>query len=210
MYLGHLAAGLVLKARVREAPLSWLLLGTVLSDLLCGVLLLVGAEQIVVHGTLTFAHIQADIRYSHSLLFTLLLAVVVGVIAGRVYRAPRVGLAVGLAVLSHYVLDVLSHMPDMPVIGFGAQPDLILGTSLPIYPVAHFLIELGWCVFAWAALDRTDRRLLWTILLLMVSYANTLLGFISVPAQSSAVIGGSMLVLFTLTPALLLWAARTR
>lgn len=34
---------------------------------------------------------------------------------------------------------VLSHLPDMPVIGFGAQPDLILGTHLAVYPLAHYL-----------------------------------------------------------------------
>jgi hypothetical protein len=210
MYLGHLAAGLVLKARVREAPLSWLLLGTVLSDLLCGLFLVLGAESFVVHGSLTFSHTEADIRYSHSLVFTLVLAVLCGAAATRLARAPRVGLAVGLAVLSHYVLDVLSHLPDMPVIGFGAQPDLILGTRLAAYPIAHYLVELAWCLFAWAVLDRTDRRLLWTMLILMASYANTLFGFIEMPAPSAAVMGLSMLFLFTLTPALLLWAARTR
>lgn len=210
MYLGHLAAGLVLKARVREAPLSWLLLGTVLSDLLCGLFLVLGAESFVVHGSLTFSHTEADIRYSHSLVFTLVLAALCGAAATRSTRAPRVGIAIGLAVLSHYVLDVLSHLPDMPVIGFGAQPDLILGTRLAAYPIAHYLVELAWCLFAWAVLDRTDRRLLWTMLILMASYANTLFGFIELPAPSGVVMGASMLFLFTLTPALLLWAARTR
>ena len=210
MYLGHLAAGLVLKARVREAPLSWLLFATVLSDLLCGLLLIVGAETFVIHGSLTFSHTQADIRYSHSLVSTLLLALVVGAVAARFLRAPRVGIAVGLAVLSHYVLDVLSHLSDMPVIGFGAQPDLMLGTHLAAYPLAHYCVELAWCLLAWAVLDRTDKRLLWTMLLLMLSYTNTLFGFIEVPAQSDVVMGAAMLFLFTLTPALLLWAARTR
>lgn len=210
MYLGHLAAGLVLKARVREAPLAWLFAATIVSDLLCGLLLMLGAERAIVHGTLTFSHTEADVRYSHSLLGTLLLALPAGVLATRYFGSRRIGSAVALGVVSHYILDVLSHLSDMPVIGFGVQPDLILGTHLAAYPLAHFLVELAWCLAAWALLDRGDRRLLWTILVLMLFYANTLLGLVPPPAQSSAVIGASMLVLFSVTPALLLWAARTR
>src|SRR5688572_15811615 len=122
MYLGHLAAGMMLKARVREAPLSWLLLATVASDLVCGVLLMLGAESIIVHGTLVFAHIEADIRYSHSLLANLALSLLVAWVASRYLESARAAVALGLAVFSHYVLDVLSHRPDMPVIGFGASP----------------------------------------------------------------------------------------
>jgi hypothetical protein len=98
----------------------------------------------------------------------------------------------------------------MPVIGFGVQPDLMLGTHLAEYPLALFLVELAWCLLAWALLDRTDRRLLWTMLILMAMYSNTLFGYIALPPQSAAVIGASMLVLFTFTQAVLLWAARAR
>lgn len=210
MYLGHLAAGLALKARVREAPLSWLLAATVLSDLLCGVLLITGAEQVVIHGSLVFSHAESNIGISHSLLGTLALAAFSGMASARFFESRRVGVALGLAVASHYLLDVLSHRPDMPVIGFGAQPDLILGTHLAAFPLAHYLVELAICLLAWALLDRTDRRLLWTMLLLMIPYANALFGFFPLPAQSSTVIGISMLVMFTSTPALLLWASRTR
>jgi membrane-bound metal-dependent hydrolase YbcI (DUF457 family) len=208
MYVGHLAAGLVLKARVREAPLTWLLFATVVSDLLCGALLIAGAEQVVIHDSMKFANSDAHMPYSHSLLGTLLLAAAATALATRAWSSRRIGSAVGLAVLSHYVLDVLTHLPDMPVIGFGAQPDLVLGTRLAAYPLAHYVVELAWCLFAWAVLDVTNKRLLWTLLLLMVPYANTLMGFIELPPPPSAAVGISMLVLFSGTPLLLLWAAR--
>ena len=208
MYLGHLAAGMILKARVPEAPLSWLLFATVASDLVCGLLLMLGAESVIVHGTLVFSHIEADIRYSHSLLANLALSLIVGVISGRYLESTRAGVALGLAVLSHYVLDALSHRPDMPVVGFGASPDAILGTSLAAIPLAHYLVEFALSLLAWAMLDRTNYRLLATILVLMASYANTLFGFIPLPPQSGLVFGATMFVLFLGTPALLLWAAR--
>ena len=210
MYLGHLAAGLVLKARVREAPLSWLLAATVVSDVLCGVLLMLGVEQVVIHDSLTFSHGQATIPYSHSLVGTLALASAATLIAARAARSTRVGVAIFLAVLSHYVLDVLTHLSDMPVLGFGAEPDLVLGTHLAAYPVAHFIVELAWCLFAWAVFDRNDLRLLVTMLIVMASYANSLMGFVYIPPVSSFTMGCSMLVLFIGTPLLLLWASRTR
>jgi len=205
MYLGHLAAGLVLKARVREAPLAWLLAATVVSDVLCGVLLMLGVEQVVIHGSLTFSHGQATIPYSHSLVGTLVLASVAAWIAAR-SASRRVGFAVFLAVLSHYVLDVLTHLPDMHVLGFGAEPDLVLGTRLAAFPVAHYIVEVAWCLFAWAIFDRSDLRLLVTMLILLASYANSLMGFIYIPPVSSFTMGVSMLVLFIGTPLLLLWA----
>jgi membrane-bound metal-dependent hydrolase YbcI (DUF457 family) len=142
MYLGHLAAGLVLKARVREAPLSWLLTATIVSDLICGLLFITGAEQAVMHGECTkYANTHATMPYSHSLTGTLVLAAVACLFGMRSSR--RVGLALGLAVLSHYLLDVLTHHPDMPLIGFGAQPDHLLGTDLAAFPLAHYLFELA-------------------------------------------------------------------
>lgn len=136
---------------MREAPLSWLLAGTVVSDLICGLLFITGTEQAVMHGECTkFANTHATMPYSHSLTGTLALATVAGLFGMRSSR--RVGFALGLAVLSHYVLDVLSHHPDMPVIGFGAQPDHLLGTELAAFPLAHYVIE-PW-VLLWASRTR--------------------------------------------------------
>jgi hypothetical protein len=210
MYLGHLAAGLMLKARVREAPLSWLLFATVVSDLLCGLLFVTGAETMIVHGSMVFSHAVATMPYSHSLVGTLGLAVLLGAAATRYTQSLRVGAAVAVAVVSHYILDALSHMSDMPVIGFGVQPDLVLGTHLAAYPLALYLVELTWCLLAWAIFDHRDRRLLLTMLILMALYSNTLFGYIALPPQSGAVVGACMLLLFIVTPAVLLWAARAR
>lgn len=194
---------------MREAPLSALLAATVVSDLVCGLLFITGTEQAVMHGECTkFANAHATMPYSHSLTGTLVLAAIACVLGMRSSR--RVGLALGLAVVSHYVLDVLSHHPDMPVIGFGVQPDQLLGTELAAFPLAHYVVELAWCLTAWALFDRTNMRLLWTILVIMTLYANTLFAFWCVPVQSAAAVGVSMLVMFSVTPWVLLWASRAR
>ena len=87
MYIGHFAAGLLLKARVPEARLSWLLFGTAWLDLVSGVLMLCHLEYAVVHGTFVFSHLEAHIGYSHSLTATMAWSVVIGVLAARAARS---------------------------------------------------------------------------------------------------------------------------
>jgi hypothetical protein len=52
--------------------------------------------------------------------------------------------------------------------------------------------------------------MLWTILVIMALYANTLFAFWCVPVQSPAAVGVSMLFMFSVTPMVLLWASRAR
>jgi hypothetical protein len=171
MFVGHLAAGLVLKARVREAPLSWLLVASVMPDLLCGVLVLLGVESVVVHGSLMFSHFEAAIGYSHSLLASTGYALLAGCAGAAYWRSARIGVALAFAVLSHFVLDVVSHRPDIPLRGFGTHGDVLLGTGLAVHPLAFFVVELLWCLGALYVFDPRNRRLLVTIVVLMAAWA---------------------------------------
>jgi membrane-bound metal-dependent hydrolase YbcI (DUF457 family) len=208
VYVGHLAAGLVLKARVREAPLSWLLVATVMPDLLCGVLLLLGVENVVVHGSLMFAHLEPAIGYSHSLLGSIGYALFAGCVGAMCWRSARVGAALALAVFSHFVLDVLSHRPDMPLRGFGASGDVLLGTGLAAYPLAFFVVELLWCLGALYVFDARNRRLLVTIVVLMAAWACSIFGLVEPPPPSAAGLGLTMIATFASTTAVTFWAAR--
>lgn len=209
MYVGHMAAGFIVKARIREAPLAWVLAGTVLSDLLCGLFMVFGLESAEISGEFTFGHVAAYIGYSHSLLSSCLQAVAAGVVASRLSKSARVGIAVGIAVLSHYVLDVVSHWPDMPLIGFGAQHDIRFGTGLAGLPLMFYLVEFALSVGACLLFDPANRRLLGTMFILMVLYSNTVFGFAPPPVPPSYVFGVAMLATFSVTPAVLWWAARS-
>lgn len=208
MFVGHLAAGLVLKAHVREASLSWLLVGTVASDFLCAVLLMLGVEDVVIEGSLVYSHIRSDIGYSHSLSGSLALAMLAGLIAAPVFRSWRVALAIGLAVLSHFVLDVLTHRHDMALLGFGAAHDIRMGTNLALFPLGMFTVELLWCLFAWWSFDSGNRRLLATLAVLLLLYTNSVFGFAPPPVPSVVVLGASMMVSFVLATLAILHAAR--
>jgi hypothetical protein len=103
---------------------------------------------------------------------------------GAVYflirRDRRTSLVLGLAVLSHWLLDWLSHRPDLPLFPGGARVGLGLWQSLP----ATLVVELGLFIVGVAlyrrvtrAADRTGRWALWSLVtLLVVIYAGNLFG----------------------------------
>ena len=208
MYLGHLAAGLLLKARVPEAPLGWLLFASIWLDLLCGVLLMLRVEHLVFDGPLTYAHVRADVDYSHALSTSLVSALAFAVLGGIRWRKRRIMLALALATLSHFMLDALSHRPDMAVLGFGASRDIHLGSNLALYPIAFFCVEFAWCMFVCRVFDATNRRLFVTTLGLFVVYTNMVFGVVPVPAMTGPQFGAFMIVVFAATTAVLLWAIR--
>ncbi len=210
MFIGHMAAGLVLKARVREAPLGMLIAGTAFLDIVHGLLEIVGVEHVVVHGPPVFANWElAEIGYSHSLLVSVLYSVACGALAARWWRSRAVGWAIALSVFSHFVLDLVSHNADLPLVGLGLEGDLKLGTGLARHPVPFFVLELGWCLVAWYVYDATNRRLLLTLLALMALWANNVFGFALPPPPPAPFLGVITIASFAFAGSSLWWAART-
>lgn len=209
MFIGHLAAGLALKARVRQVPLGALLAGTAFLDAVHGLLQMAGIERVEMRDPPVFANWDlTEIGYSHSLVASVLWSVVIGALATRWWRSPAAGWAIGLAIFSHFVLDVLSHKADMPLIGLGVANDLKLGTGLALHPLPFFLVELGWCLLAWCLYDAANRRLLLTLLALMVLWANNIFGFALPPPPPPALRGFITIVPFALAGWFVWWAAR--
>ena len=137
MLVGHLGVGLIGKRVEPKISLGTWILAVLLADLVCFPLLIAGVERF--HGSV------GDIPYSHSLLMDALWA---GLFAAAYFarrRYPRGAWLLFAAVLSHWVLDVISHRPDMqlapgvgPVLGFG------LWNSIP----ATLIVEGGFWLAA--------------------------------------------------------------
>jgi hypothetical protein len=170
MYVGHYAPALLLKARFPEVPLWALFLGAQGVDFLFDGLVMLGVEKLEIHegvaGPLALGLIWMP--YSHSLLSALVFgagAAAVGAASGR----ARVGVAMGLAIASHWFGDLLVHGPDLHL-GLGAEPRWGLG--LWHYPVLSFGVEvllLGACaaVLAVALPEGRARRRLGGLVLAM-------------------------------------------
>jgi membrane-bound metal-dependent hydrolase YbcI (DUF457 family) len=183
--------------------------GTAFLDLLFGVFGILGLERVVVGNPPVFANWELHIGYSHSLLVSVFYSVALGWLAARWWRSPSVGVAIGLAVFSHFVLDVVSHRADMPLIGLGVEHDVKIGTGLATHPLAFFLVELAWCLLAWRWYDGANRRLLIMFLVLMAIWSNSVFGFAPPPVFSPAGQAAFTMFGFTVAAVLLWWAARS-
>jgi membrane-bound metal-dependent hydrolase YbcI (DUF457 family) len=103
MYPGHFAAGLALKAAEPRAPTLGLMIGVSVLDLVFAVAVAFGVEG----GSL--AHLTTP--WSHSLVMSLIWAALFASVYWRLGRAVVAVMAA--AVMSHWVLDALSHNSDM-------------------------------------------------------------------------------------------------
>lgn len=140
MFAGHLAAGLVLKKMERRINLGWLFFAALFHDFLLGILVLLGLEQIHIPANFAQTHyLTFTFPYSHglaaSILWSLLGFAITYVVLPRWSSKERkqAGLAIALAVFSHFVLDWFVHIPEMPLLGADSPKlGLSLWNNLPL------------------------------------------------------------------------------
>lgn len=108
MYAGHFAAALALKAARPATPTWALALASGVLDLAYGALVIAGVEG--AEPDYAASH-RLQVAWSHSLLVALLLGAAAAMLARRWGRDAA--LLIFAAVLSHWLLDVAVHAPDM-------------------------------------------------------------------------------------------------
>jgi hypothetical protein len=117
VFIGHFAAGLLAKRAAPGASLGTLVAAATLPDLLWVPLFVLGVEHVRIQPGITAVNALDlyDIPISHSLLMDAVWAVLLAGAYFLLRRYPRGALVVAAAVLSHWVLDFVSHRPDMPL-----------------------------------------------------------------------------------------------
>ena len=78
--------------------------------------------------------------YSHSLVLGGALSLVPALFAGVIYQSVLVGVLFWLGVLSHWILDAVVHLTDLPVRGWG-RSDCRVGLGLWSRPRLAFALE---------------------------------------------------------------------
>jgi len=139
VYAGHLATGLAIKSVEPRAPTWALIAGVGLLDILFGPFVLLGIERVTLTPDMSPGFSLDYIDWSHSLLMSLVWASGFGLCFLR--RGRAVALAVGLAVFSHFLLDLPMHPADLALwpgsaahVGFGLWQRL---------PQGWWFVELG-------------------------------------------------------------------
>jgi len=140
VFIGHFAIAYIVIHFFPGIPPLVPLAGVSFPDLLWPFLILAGIEKVRIDpgSPLQKNIVFSSYPYSHSLLITTVIAVLIGVGIG-VWLSPVAGLIFILCSASHWFLDTIVHQRDLPV--FGVSHDIKEGLGLWNYPKIAFLTE---------------------------------------------------------------------
>ncbi len=218
MFVGHYGIAFGLKRADPKLSLGSLFLAVQLVDLLWGVFLLLGWEHVRVEPGFTASSplVFTDYPLSHSLLAALCWAVVAGAVA---YSLPtrdtsrhhaRAAMLIAVAVASHWFLDLIVHVRDLPLAGTeSTRVGLGLWQNLPLSIAAELLTLAAGLLLYLTAPSRRIHPRPWRITTLVVVMVGLYLsGFMALPPDNVTVLGISAIVLLLGLAALAAWADR--
>lgn len=117
MFIGHFAVGLAAKRWVPAISLGTLFLAVQLADLIWPSLVSLDIEQVEIAPGITAVTPLDFVSYpiSHGLIALALWAAIFALGYWWLRRSPASAIAVAVLVLSHWILDFVTHRPDMPI-----------------------------------------------------------------------------------------------
>jgi hypothetical protein len=157
MFVGHFALGFAAKRAAPKLPLALLVASCQLADILWPVFVAAGVERVAIApGITAFTPLDfISYPYSHSLVALCLWGIVIGSAFWLAGTSARASLIVGALIVSHWILDFVSHRPDMPIYPGSAVYGLGLWNSV----AATLLVELLlFAVGVWLYVDATRAR----------------------------------------------------
>lgn len=123
MFIGHFAVGLAAKRLAPDVSLGTLFLAAQLADLVWPTLVLAGIESLSIRPGITAVTPLDFTRYpySHSLVGMALWGLGLGIVYFTIKRRALAALVLFMVVLTHWLLDFVSHRPDLPLTLTGAE-----------------------------------------------------------------------------------------
>ena len=193
MFIGHFGAGFAWKKVMPKTSLGTLFLAAQFADLLWPLLLLLGIETVEIQPsknpftTLNFTHYPL----SHSLFAGFIWAIIFGIIYYLIRKNIRASIWLGALVLSHWVLDFISHKPDLQIVPWSSTVvGLGLWNSVPLtvfIEVSIFLIGVYLYITTTKAKNKTGIYAFWSLVIfLMLMY---IMNLFSPPPPSAEPIG---------------------
>jgi membrane-bound metal-dependent hydrolase YbcI (DUF457 family) len=183
MFIGHFGVGFAAKPFAPQLSLGTCFLAAQFVDLLWPTLLLLGVERVAIAPGITrvtpldFVHYP----YSHSLVGVLGWGALFGAACWLLRRSPRAAIVLALAVISHWLLDLVVHRPDLPLypgdphplgLGLWSSVAATVAVELPIFALGLWLY-----LRSTEAIDAIGRWALWGLVGLLVAiYAGNLSG----------------------------------
>ena len=213
MFIGHFAAALTARRIASRPSLGWFFAACQLPDLIWPVLVLAGVERVSIDpGNTAFTPLSFDYYpWSHSLLMVAVWGAALGGMYLALRRDLRGALVIEALVMSHWLLDFLTHRPDLPLIpGNATRVGLGLWNNVPATLTIESLFYLGAIALytmTTTARNRAGRVGFWVLVsfLFGIYVANTF----GPPPPSATMVAASALALWILVP-IAAWIDRNR
>jgi len=216
VFAGHIGAALAIGRAERRVNVGALVFAALLLDFLLWLFILLGWESATIPADYTRTHQVAFVfPYSHGLLAAIAWSAFAGTCMfvlhpGSFAARCRPGLLVAAAVFSHWLLDALVHVPEMPLVGSGPiKLGLGLWQDMPLaLGVEGLVLVAGFCLFvSGRRLSKARTVGLGAVSILLL--ALTVIGMTVAPAPPSVdAMALSSLVTVVLTSVLVGWFAR--
>ncbi len=192
MFIGHFGVGLAAKKIDKKPSLGTLFFASQFIDLLWPVFLILGIEKVKIDPGIS-AFTPLDFVYypfSHSLLGVFFWAVLFGTIYFLLKKNIKSAIVLGILVISHWILDLITHIPDLPLfpgidtkVGFGLWNSV---TATIIIELLIFTIGTYFYFKSTKAKNKTGQfALLGLLIFLIVVYFMNIFG--SPPPSSEAI-----------------------
>ncbi len=188
MFIGHYAVGFAAKKWAPKVSLGTLFLAALWLDLIWPIFVLMGLEHFeITPGITKWSPFNfTDYPLSHSLVMACAWSSLLALLYFIFRKDAKGAWVIAALVASHWLLDLVVHRPDLPLLPGGGLTDRKLGlglwNSLPATLIVEgglFLAGLWIYMKSTKALDRTGKISLWAfIVFLIAAYAAD---FISAP-----------------------------
>lgn len=193
MFIGHFGAGFAGKKFSKSASLGTYFMAAQWIDLIWPILLLLGIETVEIkHGV--SAVTPLDFTYypfTHSLVGVIVWGSLFGLVYYLIKKDTKTSIVMGILVISHWFLDLLVHIPDLPILpGDSLKVGLGLWNSFTSTIISEGLI-FGSGVYLYYKITKTKNKtgtysLIGVIVFLILIYASNLF---SPPPDSVEAIG---------------------
>jgi len=182
MFIGHFALGFAAKRATPRVGLAMLFVAAQFADLLWPALVALGVEQVTIEPGITRVTPLNFVSYpySHSLLMLVIWGVVLAFAYEKTSRTRGAFVVLAALVVSHWVLDFLTHRPDLPLYPGGAKYGLGMWNSMPLTlaaEIAMYVVGVWMYLRATRARNRVGRWAFWAmVVFLFITYLGNSLG----------------------------------
>ena len=193
MFIGHFGVGFGAKKIDTRPSLGTFFLAAQFADLLWPFLLILGIEKVEIKPGISAMNPLDFVHYpfTHSLLFIIIWGVLFGAVYFFFKKNLKSAILLGVLVVSHWVLDLIVHIPDLPLypgsalkVGFG------LWNSIAATVIVEGLIFLGGVYLYFKSTKAENKKgtfALWSLVIfLILVYVMNIIG---PPPDSAQAIG---------------------